>query len=69
MCGIFGYIGQADPVATCLFGLKQLEYRGYDSSGIAGLSCHDPKELLFCKKVGKIAALEKQPPSFRGNSI
>lgn len=57
MCGIFGYIGKRDPLPICLTGLKQLEYRGYDSSGIAGLSGN---KLLSCKEVGKIAGLEKR---------
>lgn len=57
MCGIFGYIGPKDPLPICLFGLKQLEYRGYDSSGIAGLS--DGK-LISCKEAGKISGLEKK---------
>lgn len=57
MCGIFGYIGNKDPLSICLSGLKQLEYRGYDSSGIAGLS---RGEIVFCKEAGKITGLEKK---------
>lgn len=62
MCGIFGYIGPKDPAKTCLEGLKFLEYRGYDSAGIAGLK----EGVLLCtKESGKIATLEailqKQP--------
>lgn len=57
MCGIFGYIGPKDPVKTVLSGLKRLEYRGYDSAGIAGIK--DGK-IYFCKEVGKISALEKE---------
>ncbi len=57
MCGIFGYIGTKDPLPICLFGLKQLEYRGYDSSGIAGLY---GKEIVSCKEAGKISGLEKK---------
>ncbi len=55
MCGIFGYIGPRNPSTICLAGLKHLEYRGYDSSGIAGIQRGD---LLSCKEVGKIQALE-----------
>ncbi len=55
MCGIFGYIGKKDPVDICIFGLKQLEYRGYDSAGIAGLW---NQKIEFCKEAGKIASLE-----------
>jgi glucosamine--fructose-6-phosphate aminotransferase (isomerizing) len=57
MCGIFGYIGPKNVVNTVLSGLKKLEYRGYDSAGIAGM--HDGK-IAFAKEVGKIAELEKE---------
>ena len=35
MCGIVGYIGQSEALPILVGGLKKLEYRGYDSSGIA----------------------------------
>ena len=35
MCGIFGYIGNKECVSLLIEGLKKLEYRGYDSAGIA----------------------------------
>lgn len=57
MCGIFGYIGKKDPISICIAGLKQLEYRGYDSAGIAGI--HEGK-IKFCKEAGKIASLENK---------
>lgn len=57
MCGIFGYIGKLDCVKETLLGLKQLEYRGYDSAGIAGIL---EGKILTCKKQGKIAALETE---------
>lgn len=58
MCGIFGYIGSKEnPTDICIQGLKLLEYRGYDSAGIAGI--HN-KNISFIKDIGKIAALEKQ---------
>ncbi|MBA3722089.1 MAG: glutamine--fructose-6-phosphate transaminase (isomerizing) [Parachlamydiaceae bacterium] len=57
MCGIFGYIGPKNSVKTVLDGLKKLEYRGYDSAGIAGVS--DGK-IVYCKEVGKISMLEQQ---------
>jgi len=57
MCGIFGYIGNGDAVQVTLEGLKRLEYRGYDSSGIAGL--HKGK-LCFQKQVGKISEMEAE---------
>lgn len=55
MCGIFGYIGDENPVDQCLKGLKRLEYRGYDSAGIAGLYEGD---LHSAKTVGKLSVLE-----------
>lgn len=57
MCGIFGYIGRDDPLVSCIEGLKKLEYRGYDSAGIAGLRNGN---LIFCKETGKISSLEKK---------
>lgn len=57
MCGIFGYLGPKNSLNVCLRGLKQLEYRGYDSAGIAGLH---QGELFFIKDAGKIANLEEK---------
>ncbi|MBF8263367.1 MAG: glmS [Parachlamydiales bacterium] len=57
MCGIFGYVGKKDPIKICIGGLKQLEYRGYDSAGIAGLY---EGQIKSCKEAGKIASLEKK---------
>src|SRR3990167_3598868 len=56
MCGIFGYIGDKEATAICLQGLKKLEYRGYDSSGLGGVKEH---EIIVCKEIGKISNLEK----------
>ncbi len=57
MCGIFGYVGSKDALKIALTGLKKLEYRGYDSSGVAGLS---DDEVRYCKEVGKIAMMENK---------
>ena len=54
MCGIVGYIGHGDTKEIILQGLKTLEYRGYDSSGMALLS---KGEIIVEKKVGKIQNL------------
>src|SRR2546423_6864299 len=51
MCGIVGYIGKRDAGPFLLEGLRKLEYRGYDSAGMALLSGRD---LVLRKKVGKI---------------
>jgi len=55
MCGIFGYVGGRDSVELAIQGLKRLEYRGYDSAGIAGVK---NKKLLWCKEAGKVERLE-----------
>lgn len=57
MCGIFGYIGSRNPVKTVIDGLRKLEYRGYDSAGIAAVQ---NGEVVFCKEVGKISSLEAE---------
>ena len=57
MCGIFAYIGKDDAIKSCINGIKQLEYRGYDSAGIAGII--DGK-IHFCKQIGNISSLEKK---------
>lgn len=59
MCGIFGYLGPKDAIAVCLEGLKKLEYRGYDSAGIAGIYSG---EIFLCKQVGKVDALIQSLP-------
>lgn len=57
MCGIIGYIGTKSPIETLINGLKCLEYRGYDSAGIA-LKEKDQIEVI--KSVGKIVNLEEK---------
>ena len=56
MCGIVAYVGQQDALPIILKGLKRLEYRGYDSAGVALL---DQRGLSIYKKKGKVAELEK----------
>src|SRR5713226_1939738 len=55
MCGIVGYVGHRDAVSVILPGLRRLEYRGYDSAGIATVS---EGSLDVRKTTGKIADLE-----------
>jgi glucosamine--fructose-6-phosphate aminotransferase (isomerizing) len=56
MCGIVGYIGEKEAKAVLIEGIKRLEYRGYDSAGIAVI---DGKEMICEKSVGRICELEK----------
>ena len=58
MCGIIGYIGNKDAQSILIAGLKRLEYRGYDSSGIA-LILPDKKIIGIRKAPGKINILER----------
>ena len=50
MCGIVGYVGNKDSLSIIIKGLKRLEYRGYDSSGVA---ISDGNTARFCKSKGK----------------
>jgi glucosamine--fructose-6-phosphate aminotransferase (isomerizing) len=56
MCGIVAYVGQQEALPIILKGLRRLEYRGYDSAGVALL---DHKGLSIYKKKGKVSELEK----------
>lgn len=69
MCGIVGYVGKKEAQSVLLTGLKRLEYRGYDSSGIA-LILSEKNSVSVRKSPGKIAALEKllKNKPFSGNT-
>ena len=55
MCGIVGYLGSKDTIAVLLEGLRRLEYRGYDSAGVAVVS---DGRLRVIKTAGKMSALQ-----------
>jgi glucosamine--fructose-6-phosphate aminotransferase (isomerizing) len=57
MCGIIGYVGKEDAVPIIVEGLKKLEYRGYDSAGIA---VNNVSGFNVIKQKGRLAALEER---------
>ena len=66
MCGIVGYIGNEEKKEIILRGLKELEYRGYDSAGISVLS---QGELSIFKAVGKLVNLEEKCRDFSSSGF
>lgn len=69
MCGIVGYIGCSEKREIILNGLKELEYRGYDSAGMAVMSQKNDdkktaKEIAFFKATGKLENLAKKSEGF-----
>ena len=57
MCGIVGYIGKSAAIPILVDGLKKLEYRGYDSAGVAVL---DPEGIIVSKSVGTLVVLDEE---------
>ena len=68
MCGIVGYIGHRDAQSVILKGLQRLEYRGYDSAGIA---LFDGKNISITKTKGKVSDLDNKINNlkFKGSQI
>src|SRR3954468_14232940 len=70
MCGIVGYIGNQEAEPILVEGLRRLEYRGYDSAGLATLT---GATLHLRRKAGRVAELaahrrERPAPGFSGTS-
>jgi len=57
MCGIVGYVGEQQCVPVLVSGLKKLEYRGYDSAGVAVFTANGIKII---KSKGRLSALEER---------
>ncbi|MBL0721481.1 MAG: glutamine--fructose-6-phosphate transaminase (isomerizing) [Sulfurovum sp.] len=66
MCGIIGYLGKKEKKEILIDGLRELEYRGYDSSGIAVIK---GKKLNNFKAVGKIINLEEKTKDFHSDGF
>lgn len=64
MCGIVGYIGKRNSLSIIFDGLKRLEYRGYDSAGVAVIN--ERNEMHYYKKAGKVKELENE---FNGETL
>jgi len=64
VCGIIGYVGYRDARTLLIESLKRLDYRGYDSAGVAIID----KKLRLYKEVGEIARVEKLIPPLKGTS-
>ena len=66
MCGIVGYIGDKDACEVLVEGLKRLEYRGYDSAGVALLA---DNRINVLKTAGKVSKLEKMLGDFHSAKV
>ena len=64
MCGIFGYIGSKNCNSILIEGLKKLEYRGYDSVGVA---ISNGNKLSVIKKRGRVSSIEEEVMGVNGN--
>jgi glucosamine--fructose-6-phosphate aminotransferase (isomerizing) len=69
MCGIIGYIGKKDAVSVVLEGLKRLEYRGYDSAGIAFFSDKGIEVRRCTGKIKELASILESEKPFSNTAI
>ena len=69
MCGIMGYIGRHDAVPIIYEGLRRLEYRGYDSAGIAVYRPGEKASLGLVKRQGRLAELIDHLEDFSGSTL
>ena len=67
MCGIVAYVGDKDPLPILIQGLRRLEYRGYDSAGIAYLN--KKQSICSLKREGKVDELESLLNSVSHNAL
>ena len=65
MCGIVGYIGTCQAAPVLLDGLSKLEYRGYDSAGIA---VYDGNKIQMQKAMGRLKVLEEMTQKWSDTS-
>jgi glucosamine--fructose-6-phosphate aminotransferase (isomerizing) len=66
MCGIVGYIGHKEKKEILLDGLKELEYRGYDSAGIAII---ENRQLKYFKSIGKLENLRAKTKAYKSDGF
>lgn len=69
MCGIVGYIGNKEKKDVIINGLKELEYRGYDSAGLAVMSGQCCTKINYFKSVGKLENLANKTSEFFSNGF
>lgn len=67
MCGIIGCVGRSEVLGVLIKGLKTLEYRGYDSSGVA-VYHPDFRQVLVAKSTGRVSALEQKTADIKGKA-
>ncbi|HET7322322.1 MAG TPA: hypothetical protein VFI96_07510, partial [Longimicrobiaceae bacterium] len=63
MCGIIGYIGDQQVAPLLLDGLRRMEYRGYDSAGIAVVTDHQIEVRKEAGKIAELANLVEEKPA------